>query len=164
MDKKSLLIIVILILISSQLWNILWDIGKSALYIVILLLALTYLSPDIAEEFRTVLKKIINLDYSLISNSLSYISGFLLAAFGKLPKNIKNLIQEEYNTNEETIRIGQTTRSKEETKGREEQRRSKEESKGREEQRRSKEESKGRKEQKVTKEEIKRINQKKRQK
>jgi hypothetical protein len=95
MDKKSLLIIVILILISSQLWNILWDIGKSALYIVILLLSLTYLSPTIAEDVRTVLKKIIALDYSLVSNTLSYISGFLLSAFGKLPKNITNLIQEE---------------------------------------------------------------------
>jgi hypothetical protein len=93
MDYKTLLTIFILILISSQLWNIIWDIGKGALYIVILLLALTYLEPTSGDKIKDFLKKIINLDFSFITSILSSISKIILTIFNKLPK-IDNIINE----------------------------------------------------------------------
>ena len=43
-DQRTIIAIIVLILISSQLWTIAWDIGKAALYIVILLLILSEIS------------------------------------------------------------------------------------------------------------------------
>ena len=85
MDYKTLLTIFILILISSQLWNIIWDIGKGALYIVILLLVLTYLEPSTGDKVLDFFKKIINLDFSFITKILSTIARFILNTFNKLP-------------------------------------------------------------------------------
>lgn len=96
MDYKTLLTIVILILISSQLWNIIWDIGKGALYIVILLLALTYLDPNSGDMIKNFIRKLINLDFSFVPNLLSTVSKFVLGVFNKLPKF--DAIQEEIKT------------------------------------------------------------------
>jgi hypothetical protein len=85
MDYKTLLTIFILILISSQLWNIIWDIGKGAIYVVILLLVLTYLDPNSSEKIKEFINKIINFDFSFIINILSNISRFILGLFNKLP-------------------------------------------------------------------------------
>ena len=86
MDYKSLLTIVILILISSQLWNIIWDIGKGSVYILLLLVVLTYLEPTTGEKIKEFIKKIINLDFSFVTNIFSSISIFILSLFNKLPK------------------------------------------------------------------------------
>jgi hypothetical protein len=43
MDYKILLTIFILVLMSNQLWHIIWAIGKGGFYLVVLLLVLTYL-------------------------------------------------------------------------------------------------------------------------
>jgi hypothetical protein len=95
MDYKTLLTIFILILISSQLWNIIWDIGKGALYVVILLLALTYLDPSSGDKIKEFINKIINLDFSFVTTILSSVSKFILGAFNKLPKLDENMLKSE---------------------------------------------------------------------
>jgi hypothetical protein len=81
MDQKSLLIILFLILISSYLWNIIWDIGKASLYIVVILLVLTYISPDTADIIKDYGKRLLNLDTKVISELLSTISKFVFNIF-----------------------------------------------------------------------------------
>jgi len=93
MDYKTLLTIFILILMSSQLWNIIWDIGKGGFYIVILLLSLTYIEPSSVNKIKEFINKILNLDFSFVINILSTISKFILIIFNKLPK-IENKIQD----------------------------------------------------------------------
>lgn len=88
MDQKTLFVIFILILISSQLWNIFWDMGKSALYLVILLLVLTYINPDTANTIKGYGQRLLGLDSKLITDFLSTISTFILGIFGKSPKII----------------------------------------------------------------------------
>ena len=81
MDQKLLLIILFLILISSQLWNILWDIGKASLYLIIILLILTYISPDTANIIKEYGKRLLNLDTKVISELLSNASSFIFNIF-----------------------------------------------------------------------------------
>jgi hypothetical protein len=85
MDQKTLLVIFILILISSQLWNILWDMGKSALYLVIFLLVLTYIDPTSADTIKKYGQRLLGLDPKLITDFLSSSSKFIFGVFGKTP-------------------------------------------------------------------------------
>lgn len=88
MEQKTLFVIFILILISSQLWTIIWDIGKAAFYLVILLLVITYVDPDTAEVIRNYGKRILGLDTNLITDSLSGLSKFIFGIVGKQPNKI----------------------------------------------------------------------------
>ena len=92
MDQKTLLTILLIALISGQLWTIIWDIGKSAIYLIFLLLGLTFLNPDIAENLKGYLIRIVKLDKTVLSDIFSSISKFILTITDKLPTDIKNLI------------------------------------------------------------------------
>ena len=92
MDQKTLLTILLIALISGQLWTIIWDIGKSAIYLIFLLLGLTFLNPDIAENLKGYLIRIVKLDKTVPTDIFSSISKFILTLSDKLPDNIKNLI------------------------------------------------------------------------
>jgi hypothetical protein len=89
MDQNTLIIIVILILLSSQLWSILWDIGKSSIYITILILILSYVNPAIADNVKNIIKRMINLDVSLLKEGYSSLSEMLLSFFKKIPNIVK---------------------------------------------------------------------------
>ena len=100
MDKNTLLLIFILFLLSSQLLSITWDIGKASLYIVIILLILNSISPETATIIKNMFSRIINLDSSLITGTLSTISKFILGLFFKnkgpqILDEVKNALSEE---------------------------------------------------------------------
>lgn len=95
MDEKTLLTIFVLILISSQLWTIVWDIGKSAFYLVVLLIVLTYINPDTAETVKGYGRRLLNLDSNLITESLSSVSKFIFGMFGGGPKKILSEVMSE---------------------------------------------------------------------
>jgi len=96
MDKNSLLLIFVLFLFSSQLWNISWNIGLSLFYMIITLSVLNLTSPDSAISLRTIIIKLINLDSGLLKsffkNTSKFIIGFFGDAFNKVEKS--NIIQE----------------------------------------------------------------------
>jgi hypothetical protein len=90
MEQNTLIIIVILILLSSQLWNILWDIGKGLLYIIFLILILNYINPVMAENIKDFVKRIFNFDMTIFKDFFYKLSDFILKTFGK---NIINKIE-----------------------------------------------------------------------
>jgi hypothetical protein len=108
MNQNTLITIVVLILVSSQLWNIIWDVGKAAVYIIILLLVLSYINPEMATNIKEYIKRMINLDTSLVTNSLSSISGFILNVFNKI-KNIQPANSQPENTQLINNQITQST-------------------------------------------------------
>jgi hypothetical protein len=81
MDRKTLITIFVLFLISSQLWSMVWDIGKGVIYILLLIFALNYLNPAVADEMKNIFKKIVSLDFSFatkyITSGSKYIGDFL---------------------------------------------------------------------------------------
>ena len=81
MDKNTLLLIFILFLLSSQLLSITWDIGKATIYIAIILLILNNISPESAIIIKNMFSRVINLDSSLITGTLSVVAKFILSLF-----------------------------------------------------------------------------------
>ena len=87
MSKNTLLLLFIIALFSSQLWNITWNIGTSAFYLIIIIIILNYLNPDSGVVVQENATKIINLDFSLIKYIFSAISKFILSLFTTYKKN-----------------------------------------------------------------------------
>ena len=104
MDEKTLLTIFVLILISSQLWTIVWDIGKSAFYLVVLLIVLTYINPDTAETVKGYGRRLLNLDSKLLTDSLASVSKFIFGIFGKAPKILSEIQSENLSEDRNNIK------------------------------------------------------------
>jgi hypothetical protein len=67
---------------SSKLLNIVLDIGKSGLYIFLIIYCLNYLNPNIAKKIKEMLFDVINFgNNNIIKNILSTISSFFLGIF-----------------------------------------------------------------------------------
>ena len=82
MDKNVLLLCILLFFLSSQLLTITWDIGKASIYIIVILLILNTVNPAIAEMIKTLFKRMLNLDTSLITDGVAKSSSFLLDILG----------------------------------------------------------------------------------
>ena len=76
MDKSTLLIILLLFIFSSKLWDIAWDIGKSILYIIIIMYLINFVNQDWAIKIKEIINDFMNVDsYSnFITELLSKLS------------------------------------------------------------------------------------------
>ena len=81
MDQNTLITIVIFFLLSNQLWNIFWDIGKALFYIVCVLIGLKVIKPELSIQVQNYIERIIRLDNSLVSGASKIVLG-LLDSFG----------------------------------------------------------------------------------
>ena len=111
MNKGTILIIILLFMFSTKILDVVWDIGKALLYIIVLVNILTYLNPQLAIKIKEIINDFINLDSknNFFIDSISKISFMLLNYFKPT-----NLISSEYNlTNigEQTNSIGEQTNS-----------------------------------------------------
>ncbi len=96
MDKSSLLIIVLLFMFSSKLWDIAWDIGKSLLYIIIILYLLSYINQDLADNIKNFIHDLTNIK----SNN-----HFLTDLLAKLSKKISELLNIQVKTEEKIQKV-----------------------------------------------------------
>jgi len=82
-DKSSILIMVLLFMFSSKLWDIAWDIGKSLLYIIIIIYLLGFINQDLADNIKNIIHDFTNVNPN---------TGFLTDLFAKISEKISNLI------------------------------------------------------------------------
>jgi hypothetical protein len=82
-DKMTILLILILFTFYDKLSYIIWDIGKSLIYIVIFLFGLSYLNKPFADNIKNIIYDIINIG----SNN------FIKDTASSLATNIKDLIK-----------------------------------------------------------------------
>lgn len=82
-DKMTILLILILFTFYDKLSYIIWDIGKSLIYIVIFLFGLSYLNKPFADNIKNIIYDIINIG----SNN------FIKDTVSSLATNIKDLIK-----------------------------------------------------------------------
>ena len=81
-SKGTILIVLILFMFSSKLFNIVWEIGKSGLYIFLIIYSLNILNPKIAIKIKEMLFDLINIgNNNILKNILSKISSFFLGIF-----------------------------------------------------------------------------------
>jgi hypothetical protein len=78
MNKNTLLLIIVLILFSNKLWNIIWDMGKGLLYILILIQGLKYLNIPLGNTIKDLTNNIINYNPDKIKQVASSFSKELL--------------------------------------------------------------------------------------
>ena len=81
MDSKLLLTLFVFFLLSNQLYNIIWEILKSIVYLMGILFGLNYLNPELAQNIRTYITNFISLDQAFINNiatTASSVAGNLL--------------------------------------------------------------------------------------
>lgn len=92
MDSKLLLTIFIFFLLSNQLYRIIWEIIKSIVYLMGILLGLNYLNPELAQTIRNYITNFISLDQAFISNianTASSVAGNLLKKSSEMTNNEK---------------------------------------------------------------------------
>ena len=84
MDKNALITIFVFFLLSNQLYNIVWEIGKSIFYIVLIIVGLSYINPSLSDTLKKYLINFINLDKTFVKT--------ILGTFNNQAKNILNNI------------------------------------------------------------------------
>ena len=99
LDKMTILLILILITFYDKLSFIIWDIGKSLIYIVLFLFGLSYLNKPFADTIKNIIYEIINIgSNNFIKDTASSVSN----GISKLINNtIPQKILKEENTNYE---------------------------------------------------------------
>jgi hypothetical protein len=83
LDKSSLLIIVLLFMFSSKLWDIAWDIGKSLLYIIAIIYTINFINPALSISLKNIIYELINVDNK--NNFIINILSQLLTLLKSLP-------------------------------------------------------------------------------
>lgn len=74
MDKNSLILIFVFFLLSNQLYNIVWEISKSLVYILVTIIGLNYLNPELSKKLKKYLINFINLDKTFILTNVNNVS------------------------------------------------------------------------------------------
>lgn len=79
-DKSTMLIIFILIMFSSKLWVISFDIIKSLLYLSVIIYGINYLNPNISKNLKEIIINLFNFqsDDNIIKVALSKIASFIM--------------------------------------------------------------------------------------
>ena len=83
-SKGTILIIILLFMFSSKIFNIVSTIGKSLIYIFIIIICLNILNPNIADKIKEILNDVINTgNNNIIKNIISKIASFILGTIKK---------------------------------------------------------------------------------
>lgn len=97
-DKTTLIIIILMFMFSSRLWDIAWDIGKSLLYIIAIIYTINFINPDLSITLKNIIYELINVDNK--NNFFLNILSKIFTTLKSLPvfnifKSNKNIIIDE---------------------------------------------------------------------
>jgi hypothetical protein len=94
MDKTTLIIIIIMFMFSSRLWDIAWDIGKSLLYIIAIIYTINFINPDLSISIKNIIYELINVDnknnfiINILSKLLTFLKSLPIFSIFKSKQNI----------------------------------------------------------------------------
>ncbi len=79
-SKGTILIVLILFMFSSRLLDITWDIGKSLIYLILIIYGINYLNPSLANKIKEIIIEFIDINSNgnFIKNTLSKLSTNIL--------------------------------------------------------------------------------------
>jgi hypothetical protein len=89
-SKGTILIVLILFMFSSRILDITWDIGKSLIYLILIIYGVNYLNPSLAKKIKEIITDFINID----SNGY-----FIKDTLSKLSSNVLNGIKSDEKSN-----------------------------------------------------------------
>jgi len=93
-SKETILIILLLFIFSNKLFDFFWNISKSLIYLVVIIVCLNYLNPNLSMKVKEIIINIIN-----VGSNNSFITDIL----SKLSSNVLNLVKPELTTSENNI-------------------------------------------------------------
>jgi hypothetical protein len=79
-SKGTILIVLILFMFSSRILDIAWDIGKSLIYLILVIYVVNYLNPSLASKIKEIIIEFIDINSNgnFIKNTLSKLSTNIL--------------------------------------------------------------------------------------
>jgi hypothetical protein len=106
-SKELIIIIILFFAFSGKIWNFMWKIGMSLVYIIIIIFILNSINPKVGNKVKEMFSDFINLDLNTVKDIVANISKSGLSLLDK-NKNInqENINQEninQENTNQENI-------------------------------------------------------------
>lgn len=96
--KGTLLIILILFMFSSKILDITWNIGKSLIYLILIIYGINYLNPILGKKIKEIINDFINIDSNsyFIKDTLSKISTNILNSINTYDKTNTYINPEQY--------------------------------------------------------------------
>ena len=96
-SKELIIIIILFFAFSGKIWNFMWKIGMSLVYIIVIIFILNSINPKVGNKVKEMFSDFINLDLNTVKDIVANISK---SGLSLLDKN-KNINQE--NINQENI-------------------------------------------------------------
>jgi hypothetical protein len=85
LNYNTIIIIILLFIFSSKIWNSIWEIGKSLVYAIIFLYLLNLVNPDIVQKIKKLFINYLTTNYDTPN-------GILKNFLSKLANNLLNII------------------------------------------------------------------------
>ena len=85
LNYNTIIIIILIFIFSSKIWNSIWEIGKSLVYAIIIIYLLHFMNPNIMQKIK---KMVIN----YLTPDSDITNGIFKTIFSKLASNILNII------------------------------------------------------------------------
>ena len=98
-SKEIIIIIILFFAFSGKIWNFMWKIGMSLVYIIVIIFILNSINPKVGNKVKEMFSDFINLDLNTVKDIVTNISKSGLSMLNKQEntKQENNIIQENVN-------------------------------------------------------------------
>jgi len=101
-SKELIIIIILFFAFSGKIWNFMWKIGMSLVYIIVIIFILNSINPKVGNKVKEMFSDFINLDLNTVKDIVANISKSGLSLLDK-NKNTNQENTNQENTNQENI-------------------------------------------------------------
>jgi len=101
-SKELIIIIILFFAFSGKIWNFMWKIGMSLVYIIVIIFILNSINPKVGNKVKEMFSDFINLDLNTVKDIVANISKSGLSLLDK-NKNTKQENINQENINQENI-------------------------------------------------------------
>jgi hypothetical protein len=99
-SKELIIIIILFFAFSGKIWNFMWKIGMSLVYIIVIIFILNSINPKVGNKVKEMFSDFINLDLNTVKDIVANISKSGLSLLDK-NKNTNQENSNQENTNQE---------------------------------------------------------------
>ena len=102
-SKELIIIIILFFAFSGKIWNFMWKIGMSLVYIIVIIFILNSINPKVGNKVKEMFSDFINLDLNTVKDIVANISKSGLSLLEKNKQENINQENKQENINQENI-------------------------------------------------------------
>ena len=102
-SKEIIIIIILFFAFSGKIWNFMWKIGMSLVYIIVIIFILNSINPKVGNKVKEMFSDFINLDLNTVKDIVANISKSGLSLLEKNKQENINQENKQENINQENI-------------------------------------------------------------